>query len=835
MFDSSNRHSHRLRSPALALCALSLAGCSEPSGGAPELAAAPAGLSAFYDVVVVGAGTGGSAAAIQAARLGVRVALLEETDCVGGQMNCAGVTSMDEGALAERSDGIYKEFVDRIRSAYGARPIGTCYWSAGGVCFEPNVGQAVLRQMLSEAGVQLFTREQVISFAGNGGLFPFVTTIQGDLFQARVIIDATEYGDLLPLAGVDYRVGNSRAAFGINPGACVQDITYTAVIKKYPGGVPAGLVITHPPEPADGNPADSYANAAAKFRQYITFNGTTTFGGGTPPAPPYPYSWAVHSAYRGMPDSSNPSFYTGVQQDSITKTGVNWANDFPYTAGSLDRANRFAQNCRAKLQTLQFIYYAQTELGQPLWSVANDTGYDSPWNIQENSCPNIATDLKELEKRMPPIPYVRESRRLIGLNTVAGHDILRVSTVSGVMANRSWHDAIAVGDYPNDLHHCNAAGTLEADLETISDLQSGVGGPFQIPMSALIPQSVDGLIAAEKNFSQSRLVSAASRLQPSTMLIGQGAGALAAFAVRDGVTPRNVPPGQVQSALLDAGHRTSRFDYADVFRGDPSWKAAQTTSTYDVMIGFGGSPPAFGPATTMLRRDAATSVSRLAGFDTTPPATATFTDVPTGDAQFGVIEALWREGLTTVCTANAGVRTYCPNDPVTRGQLAVFLSRAFGITQTNGGQSFADVPPGHVYYPFIQALATAGLAEPCPGQPGNFCPDAQIARGDAAAMFARFLLAGRQTPPGPTITVATGSYGGNAGAASGNVTGHLAASCNGRSACNYSVSFTVLGDPVPGIAKDYLAEWTCSAGGTIHRAWAAAEAGFGSVVHLACP
>src|SRR5215470_16856947 len=86
----------RLRLPALAISALWLASCN-PLGAEEPLGAAPANVWAFFDVVVVGAGIGGSAAAIQAARLGARVAVVEETDCVGGQMNCAGVTSMDEG------------------------------------------------------------------------------------------------------------------------------------------------------------------------------------------------------------------------------------------------------------------------------------------------------------------------------------------------------------------------------------------------------------------------------------------------------------------------------------------------------------------------------------------------------------------------------------------------------------------------------------------------------------------------------------------------------------------------------------------------------------------
>jgi NADPH-dependent 2,4-dienoyl-CoA reductase/sulfur reductase-like enzyme len=63
-----------------------------------------------YDVVVVGAGTGGVAASIQAARQGVHVALLEETDWIGGQMSAAAVSTMDELGKLGGPQGIYSEF-----------------------------------------------------------------------------------------------------------------------------------------------------------------------------------------------------------------------------------------------------------------------------------------------------------------------------------------------------------------------------------------------------------------------------------------------------------------------------------------------------------------------------------------------------------------------------------------------------------------------------------------------------------------------------------------------------------------------------------------------------
>ena len=58
-----------------------------------------------------------------------------------------------------------------------------------------------------------------------------------------------------------------------------------------------------------------------------------------------------------------------------------------------------------------------------------------------------------------------------------------------------------------------------------------------------------------------------------------------------------------------------------------------------------------------------------------PPASATFGDVPTGHPFFQFIEALYASGITGGC----GSGNYCPNSPVTRGQMAVFLSKALGL------------------------------------------------------------------------------------------------------------------------------------------------------------
>lgn len=89
--------------------------------------------------------------------------------------------------------------------------------------------------------------------------------------------------------------------------------------------------------------------------------------------------------------------------------------------------------------------------------------------------------------------------------------------------------------------------------------------------------------------------------------------------------------------------------------------------------------------------------------------------------------------------------------------------------------------------------------------------------------------------PGPagTISVTTATYGANCGVPAGNSTQAIAAVCNGQAICNYTVDYTVLGDPASGCAKDFIVEYSCSDGVAL-TATADPEAGFGSVVTLSC-
>ena len=168
------------------------------------------------------------------------------------------------------------------------------------------------------------------------------------------------------------------------------------------------------------------------------------------------------------------------------------------------------------------IYWFQHELGLP-WAPAEDEGYATPYNFAQMKARGVREDLLPIAALLPQCPYVRESRRMIGVGTLRGRDIY-VRDRNEDRA-RPWAASVAVNDYSIDLH--GTEDQLEAGLDEPTYINSA--GPFQVPFDVFIPESVDGFLSAEKNISQSRLVNGATRLQPSTMLNGQAAGTIAAW------------------------------------------------------------------------------------------------------------------------------------------------------------------------------------------------------------------------------------------------------------------------------------------------------------------
>lgn len=124
---------------------------------------------------------------------------------------------------------------------------------------------------------------------------------------------------------------------------------------------------------------------------------------------------------------------------------------------------------------------------------------------------------------------------------------------------------------------------------------------------------------------------------------------------------------------------------------------------------------------------------------------STFNDVPAEYWAYSFIEALVRNGITAGC----GNGNYCPNDPVTRAQMAVFLERGiYGgdfSPQSASGTLFNDVSAGDFAAAFIEQLFADGITSGCGN--GNYCPNDHVTRAQMAIFLLRAKYGPGYVPP----------------------------------------------------------------------------------------
>jgi hypothetical protein len=115
------------------------------------------------------------------------------------------------------------------------------------------------------------------------------------------------------------------------------------------------------------------------------------------------------------------------------------------------------------------------------------------------------------------------------------------------------------------------------------------------------------------------------------------------------------------------------------------------------------------------------------------PTTPYFLDVSPGHPYFKFIQKMRELGITSRCTPT----TYCPDDAVTRGQMAVFLVRSRSGDTFNSSTTsvFTDVTAAHPYFRYIQKLREWGITTGCSAT--QYCPDAPNTRGQMAVFIIR--------------------------------------------------------------------------------------------------
>ncbi len=505
-----------------------LVDCGEPGGRVEER---------VCDVLVVGGGTGGIAAALAAARAGRRVCLLEETDWIGGQLSAQGVSALDEHEHIERFGGTrsyyalreairdhYRRLSPALASAKHPNP-GRCWVTR--LAFEPRVAVEALLRMaaphVDARGLEILTRTKAARAEVSQDRIESVMAVNLDdrrwiRIRPRIVIDATELGDLLPLAGAEYVVGAETKAETGEPHAqplepkphCVQSFTYTFVLERTGPGHPHVIPRLERYEHyRDGQP----------YSLRIHVHGGEIYGEET--------RWLEYQVLEQAPGTKGGLWtYRRLIDASLFPSGGGYANDISminwpgndYRDQSiLDRSPlEQAQALQdAKRVSLGFLHWLQTDAPRP---------GATPGFAELKPRPDVFATADALAKH----PYIREGRRLRSLKTVVEQEV-SAEYQRGARA-QPFEDSVGLGWYPIDIHN---SGSDDVGVSCRTR-------PFQIPLGALIPVRVRNLLAGAKNLGTTHITNGCYRLHPIEWNVGEAAGALAAFVLETGHDPAAV-------------------------------------------------------------------------------------------------------------------------------------------------------------------------------------------------------------------------------------------------------------------------------------------------------
>lgn len=500
------------------------------------------------DVVIVGASTGGVAAALAAAERGLRVILTEEMPRPGGQLTSQGVPPDEHAWIEEQgAPASYRSFRERVRHLYAKEwDVASARLNPGAcgvsrICHAPSVATLVLQDMLEAYGDRIrFLPMSVPEIAGGHRdhieQIQMRSLIDGQTFvlEAPLFVDATERGDLLPLAGAEYVTGSEgQAAYG-EPHATAeadptneQAFTWCAAIGFDPSFDPT----------QDATPAgvdESLIQAPSNYAYWRDYLPDLD--------PPWPgplldlsYSNPITLKPRRLdfdprPDAQTELFnlwvYRRLQQAGRTwpvsggVTLLNWPQN-DYLDGRLidvSESDRIRHEEAAKELTRSLIHWLRTEVERP------DGGRGWPGLYP---MPGILGT----EDGLAMAPYIREARRIRARTTVHEHHVGEEARAAvGLTKAEQFPDSVGVGHYRIDLHP-STSGDNYIDVAAI---------PFEIPLGALIPIRVNNLIAASKNIGTTHITNGCFRLHPVEWSIGEAAGALAARCRATGELPAGI-------------------------------------------------------------------------------------------------------------------------------------------------------------------------------------------------------------------------------------------------------------------------------------------------------
>ncbi|MEB3263889.1 MAG: FAD-dependent oxidoreductase [Synechococcus sp.] len=467
--------------------------------------------SVAVDVLVWGGGSGGVAAALQAARSGAGTLLLTPGDWLGGMLSAAGVCAPDGNELTPWQSGLWGAL---LRALEQREPSGLDHNWVSCFGFHPRTAEAILREWVEAAGaLRWWPHCRLLEVRRSGDRIEAVRVevhrpggapeVERPWIHPQLVIDGSDRGDLFPLAEAPFRLGWEAAEDFGEPSAPTRErLEREPFFRRQPVQSPTWVVFGQ--LEADRLPPDADA-----------------------PAPAVPFERACESF--GL---ARTLTYGRLPGDLVM---LNWplhGNDWH---GGLGRAFDPSVAAQEALEhdmrehSLAFLAALREASGGAL--AAGDA----------------------FPGALARMPYWREGRRLVGLELVLEQHLLPQGEGASIaplpLDGQGAVQAIAVGNYANDHHYPSGDWPLAPKSCRWGGRWSGT--PFTVPYGALVSAGVVNLLAADKCLSVSHMANGATRLQPLVLNLGQAAGLAAALCVQRGCLPADLPVRALQKALIE--------------------------------------------------------------------------------------------------------------------------------------------------------------------------------------------------------------------------------------------------------------------------------------------
>jgi len=496
------------------------------------------------DILIYGGTSGGVVAAVQAAKLGKRVVLLEPGAHLGG-MSSGGLGWTDFGGKTGKAEigGLAREFYRRVGQHYGRPEEFT---------LEPHVAEQVFDDWVKEAGVTVHRRQRIASVEKERERIRSVVTEEGAVFRASMFLDTTYEGDLMALAGVSYSLGreandrygetlNGRQKPATNPRAGKFEVRIDPYVV--PGDSSSGLLplLLQPGALGEPGTADRLVQSY-NYRLCLTDQEANRL----PLTPPLDYDPARFELLARwiearVANGEKLLLSNFCKYDPLPHGKYDFNNRWPISTDFIGGASRYPE---ARFEERAAIARQHEDYLRGFFHFLA-TSPRVPENVRRQTRAfGLCKDEFVSNGGWPHQLYVREGRRMVS-DFVMTQDHCQGQAVAP--------NSVGLAAYGIDIH---AVRRIVYKGKPVNEGSNGgsVPRPYPIAYKSLVPKAREcENLFVTFGLSASHVAFASIRMEPVFMVLSQSAATAACLAIDRGVRVQDLPYDVLRAQLLADG------------------------------------------------------------------------------------------------------------------------------------------------------------------------------------------------------------------------------------------------------------------------------------------